>query len=178
MDMDMTHMQAFDMTDPAVHNYVTQMCEEVHFYGSKILLSQNLVYPDGYTLNGGRAFGPHAKGDTQPIPVDMIPKMIQDNVSEIRRYRNLGYDGINCRCDLVLCPSARERQDEYGGSVENRTRLLHEFFRELKRQLGRDFLISATVAWEQPNGYGSNLKAGAGNLEVCNREAFARASIL
>ena len=43
MDMDMTHMQAFDMTDPAVHNYVSQMCEEVHFYGSKIILTTNMV---------------------------------------------------------------------------------------------------------------------------------------
>ena len=39
VDMDMVHMQAFDMSDPAVHNYVSQMCEEVHFYGSKILIS-------------------------------------------------------------------------------------------------------------------------------------------
>ena len=51
VDMDFTHMQAFDMTDPAVHNYVSQMCEEVHFYGSKIILTSNLVYPEGYTLN-------------------------------------------------------------------------------------------------------------------------------
>ena len=59
MDMDMTHMQAFDMTDPAVHNYVSQMCEEVHFYGSKIILTTNLVYPDGFSLYGGPGRGPH-----------------------------------------------------------------------------------------------------------------------
>lgn len=165
MDMDMTHMQAFDMTDPAVHNYVSQMCEEVHFYGSKIFISQNLVYPEGYTLNGGFAFGPGPRKETAPIPADMIPQMIQDYVAMIRRYRNLGYDGLNVRADLMIAGRENERQDAYGGSLENRSRILHEAFAEIKRQLGRDFLISATVAWQQPNGYGGNAKAGSGYYE-------------
>ncbi|MDD6023501.1 MAG: hypothetical protein PUC06_04565 [Oscillospiraceae bacterium] len=124
MDMEMTHMQAFDMTDPAVHNYVSQMCEEVHFYGSKILISQNLVYPEGYTLNGGFAFGPGPRKETAPIPAEMIPQMIQDYVAMLRRYRNLGYYGLT---DIF---------------------------------------------------YPIGDCNGAGNLEVCNREAYSRAMIL
>ena len=169
VDMDFTHMQAFDMTDPAVHNYVSQMCEEVHFYGSKIILTSNLVYPEGYTLNGGRAFGPPGPGpqkDAEPIPTDKISEVIDAYVGKLRRYRNLGFDGVNVRCDMMLCPAENERQDRYGGSVENRTRILHEAFAEVKRRLGRDFIITGTLAWEQPNGYGGNHKAGSGYTEA------------
>ena len=31
-------MQYFDMNNPAVHNYISQMADEVHFYGSKLIL--------------------------------------------------------------------------------------------------------------------------------------------
>lgn len=165
VDMDMTHMQAFDMTDPAVHNYVSQMCEEVHFYGSKLLLTINLSYPEGYTLNGGKAHGPGPQPDTQPVPLEQIPAVVEDYVQRVRRYKNLGFDGINVRCDMMMCPGEKERQDQYGGSLENRTRILHEAFAAVKKQLGSDFLISGTVAWEQPNGYGGDHKAGSGYTE-------------
>ena len=165
VDMDMTHMQAFDMTDPAVHNYVSQMCEEVHFYGSKLLLTINLSYPKGYTLNGGKAHGPGPQPDTQPVPLEQIPAVVEDYVQRVRRYKNLGFDGINVRCDMMMCPGEKERQDQYGGSLENRTRILHEAFAAVKKQLGSDFLISGTVAWEQPNGYGGDHKAGSGYTE-------------
>ena len=215
MDMDGTHMQAFDMTDPAVHNYVSQMCEEVHFYGSKLILNTEINFPEGYSLHGGRVGGPgmmagKSKGkksegpgpgpgmmpppdmmsemdmmfpmgdmpdmdmmpmmpmgaETAPVPLEMIPKVISDFVSKIRRYKNLGFDGINFRCDKILLPSEKERQDAYGGSVENRTRLLHEICAEIKRQLGKDFIIHGTLAWEQVNGYGGNFKAGTGYTEA------------
>ena len=162
VDMDMTHMQAFDMTDPAVHNYMSQMCEEVHFYGSKLILTLPLTYPESCTLNGGRAHGPGPQPMTEPVPADRIPEVIENYVRTARRYRNLGFDGINVRCDMMMNPQPNERQDEYGGNLENRTRILHEAFAAVKKALGPGFIITGTVAWEQTNGYGGNYKAGTG----------------
>lgn len=56
--MDMTHMQSFDMNDPSTHNYFSQLAEEIHFYGSKLLIEASIDMPDGYTLNGGNTMGP------------------------------------------------------------------------------------------------------------------------
>lgn len=164
MDMDMTHMQAFDMTDPAVHNYVSQMCEEVHFYGSRIILTTNMVYPEGYSLYGGRGMGPHAK-PTEACPLEKLPEVIDLTIAKIRRYRNLGYDGVSFRCDLMLQPGGH-REDQYSGeTVEGRTRLFHELCVALKKNLGQKFIIEAVVAWEQNNGYGGNAKMGGGYTE-------------
>ena len=164
MDMDMTHMQAFDMTDPAVHNYVSQMCEEVHFYGSKIILTTNLVYPDGFSLYGGRGFGPNGK-PTEPLPTERMHEVVELTVSKLRRYKNLGYDGVSFRADMLMNPGGK-RDDQYdGGTVENRTRLFHEVCSAIRKAFGKKFIIEAVLAWEQNNGYGGNAKMGGGYCE-------------
>ena len=139
MDLDMTHMQAFDMTDPAVHNYVSQMCEEVHFYGSKIILTTNIVYPEGFSLYGGKGFGPFGKA-TEKLPAEKISEVIGLTVDKIRRYRNLGFDGVSFRCDMLMNPGG-VREDLYdGGTVENRTRLFHELCEAMRRAFGKGFI--------------------------------------
>ncbi len=171
MDMDMTHMQAFDMTDPAVHNYVSQMCEEVHFYGSKIIVTTNLIYPDGYSLYGGRGMGPNGK-PTEKLPGERMQEVIDLTLARIRRYKNLGYDGVSFRCDMMMAPGG-QRDDAYSGkTVEGRTRLFHELCAAMRKAFGKGFIIEAVIAWEQNNGYGGNAKMGVGYdendaLEFC-----------
>mgnify|MGYP004676809961 FL=1 len=164
MDMDMTHMQAFDMTDPAVHNYVSQMCEEVHFYGSKIILTTNMVYPDGFSLYGGRGMGPMGK-PTEKLPTERMHEVIELTLAKVRRYKNLGYDGVSFRADMLMSPGG-QRDDQYdGGTVENRTRLFHEVCSAMRKAFGKKFIIEAVLAWEQNNGYGGNAKMGGGYNE-------------
>jgi len=59
--MDMSHMQSFDMTDPSTHNYFSQMAEEIHFFGTKLLVETSIDMPEGYSLTGnaGPFAGPH-----------------------------------------------------------------------------------------------------------------------
>ena len=163
-DMDMVHMQAFDMTDPAVHNYVSQMCEEVHFYGSKIIVTSSIVYPDGYSLYGGRGFGPRAK-PTEPLPLDRMGEAVALTVDHLKLLKHLGYDGVSFRCDMIMAPGG-VRDDEYSGdTVKNRTRLFHEICATMRKEFGKAWIIEAVLAWEQNNGYGGNAKMGGGYTE-------------
>lgn len=161
-DMDISHMQSFDLTDPAVHNYLSQMAEEVHFYGSKLIVTLNLEFQPGYTLNGGPAPFAPGGGDTQPVPRKLIPEAVQRNVERARFYKNLGFDGVSIRCDADMLPADQPRQDEYGGSLENRTRFLREVLTRIKETFGSDFLIEGVIAWEQPDGYGIHQRANGG----------------
>ena len=163
-DMDMTHMQAFDLTDPSVHNYLSQMAEEVHFYGSKLLISMMLDCPAGYSILGLPEMRPGGK-PTEMLPKERIPEAIQLNVERARFYQLLGYDGIDLRCDMEMIPKGDLRGDEYSGSLENRTRFMRETLAEIRRQLGPKFLIHGTIAWEQPDGYGPNTRANCGYSE-------------
>lgn len=163
-DMDFSHMQAFDLTDPAVHNYLSQMAQEVHFYASKLFVSVNMPYPKGYSLNGGMVHGPHG-GETQPMTREMLSDVVDVMVAKAEFYHLLGYDGLSIRCDGELNPSDHPRADEYGGSVENRTRLVRECLAAIKRRFGGKFLIEAVIAWEQPDGYGGRTRALSGYSE-------------
>ena len=52
---DSVRMQYFDIRDPSVTNYMSKMCDDIHFYGSKILLSIipfEFPWPKGYDMNG------------------------------------------------------------------------------------------------------------------------------
>lgn len=50
---DAAHMPMFDMQDPSVQNKLSELAVEIHFHSSKLLLKTELVYPEGYSLNGG-----------------------------------------------------------------------------------------------------------------------------
>ncbi len=158
---DAAHMPMFDMKDPSVQNKLSELADEIHFHGSKLLLKTELTYPAGYSLHGGVGMD-FLKGTTcatEPIPERKMEKMIHDFVEKIRLYHSLGYDGLSIRTDQTVGWVPHERQDEYGGTVTNRTRLLRRCLSAVKRALGKDFLIEAVMAGELPLGYGGDFDA-------------------
>ena len=158
---DAAHMPMFDMRDPSVQNKLSELAEELHFLGTKLLLKTELTYPEGYSLHGGEIFE-FLKGttrQTRPIPEEKMQEMVDQFVKKVSLYRSLGYDGLTIRTDGYVGWQPKERQDAYGGSVTNRTRLLHRCLSAVKQALGQDFLIEAVMAGELPLGYGGDFDA-------------------
>ena len=65
-----------------------------------------------------------------------------------------GYDGVQLHaahgyllCDFIS--STNQRADEYGGSLENRTRLLLELVRLVRERCGESFVISVRLSLER-----------------------------
>jgi 2,4-dienoyl-CoA reductase-like NADH-dependent reductase (Old Yellow Enzyme family)/NADH dehydrogenase FAD-containing subunit len=64
-----------------------------------------------------------------------------------RRAQEAGFDGVEIHgahgyiISAFLSPAANSRTDEYGGSRENRARLLREVIEGVRRQVGRDFPV-------------------------------------
>ena len=154
-DVDFTHMQAFDLTDPSVHNYFAMLADEVHFYGSRLLVCTEPQMPEGYSLNGGRGHGGPGGPPkmTEPLPKEMIPQVIDTFLQKLRLYQSFGYDGVAMRVEMQLAPSPNPRQDEYGGNLENRTRFIREVFAAVKKEFGPSFILEVCIAGEQPHGY-------------------------
>lgn len=161
---DMVHMQNFDFSDPAVGNYFSQLADDVHFYGSKLLVGIDFApFPEGYSLRGNREMkgGPGPFGNrpaTEPAPREMIQQNIRDFVEKCRRFRAYGYDGYSMRVEGNLAPAGgpfgeNMRHDEYDNStLENRTRYLLECADAVKKEFP-DFIIAFAIAGEQPQGY-------------------------
>lgn len=152
---DMSHMQRFNINDAQAENYISSMTEQVHFYGSKILVHVDVDLPEGYSLNGGPEMGPPGfpPRETKMLETDMIPQVTQQFADSLKYFVMCGFDGLAIRLDRALCPSPNPRQDAYGGSAVNRTRLYLECLKKAKEVYGPNFIIEAVIAGEQPKGY-------------------------
>lgn len=75
--------------------------------------------------------------------------------------QEIGYDGVELQASYggllasLLSPLANKRSDAYGGSLENRARLLLEVIASVREKTGRDFPLSVkfTAAEGVPGGF-------------------------
>lgn len=117
--------------------------------------------------HGGRQANPKITG-TQPLapsavacPISRItPKeMSLEDIDEIqeafaeaaRRARDAGFDGVELHAaheyllSEFLSPYTNKRTDRYGGSLENRGRMLLETVRRIRERVGSEFILSVRI---------------------------------
>jgi 2,4-dienoyl-CoA reductase-like NADH-dependent reductase (Old Yellow Enzyme family) len=131
-----------------------KITEMVHRYRSKIVLQ---------IVHGGRQ-----AAISEEYPVQMAPSEIKDELSGIVpremteqeilevieaftkaaiRAKKAGFDGVQLHCahgfllSNFISPYTNRRADHWGGSVENRARIVTEIVRRIKELAGADFLI-------------------------------------
>jgi dimethylglycine catabolism A len=84
-----------------------------------------------------------------------IAELVRAFGDAVRRCRQGGLDGVelsmahNHLVDQFWSPRFNERQDEYGGSLENRMRFGLEVLAEIRRQVGRDFVVGARISGDE-----------------------------
>jgi len=89
---------------------------------------------------------PHAPGEDPPIALDAagLARVRDAFVAAARRAARLGIDGIELHAahgyllHQFLSPIANHREDEYGGSLENRLRFPLEVFDAVRREFPAD----------------------------------------
>ena len=120
--------------------------------------------------HGGRQANPKVSG-VQPLapsalacPISrVVPReMSVEDIAEIKkafieaavRGKKAGFDGVEFHAaheyliSEFLSPYTNKRTDEYGGSLENRLRLLVDIIRGARLKLGPDFIISVRMNGE------------------------------
>ena len=137
---------------------VTQV---VHDAGGRIILQLwhmgRLVHPDfldgaapvssSATTAGGYAHTPSGKKDyveARALKLDEIPRVIEDYKRAAKNAMEAGFDGVQIHAangyliDQFLRDGTNLRTDEYGGSIENRIRLLKEVTQAVVDTIGAD----------------------------------------
>ena len=168
MHGDSAHMTMWDITDPAVKNYMAQMAELIHYYGSKCFINIQRAQPDGVNISEvtpekAMALGaPMGMAMGREITKEEIRKTIAGIVDTCRMYQDLGFDGVNLyasyQASLLansFSPLVNCRTDEYGGSLDNRCRLILELASAVKSACGPRFLVELQFSGEEgiPGGY-------------------------
>src|SRR6476646_10472808 len=91
--------------------------------------------------------GPDSKLFYKVVDHDDIASVVDDFAAAVVRAREAGVDGCELHAghgyliDGFLSRAKNHRTDEYGGSVENRARILVEILREIRVRVGDDFAV-------------------------------------
>jgi len=89
------------------------------------------------------------------LEAEQIAELVRAFGEAARRCRDAGLDGIelsmahNHLIDQFWSPLFNQRQDEYGGSLENRMRFGMEVLEETRRRAGRDFVVGARISGDE-----------------------------
>ena len=149
-------------TDQDIANH-RQVTDRVHAEGGKIAMQ---------ILNAGRyAYGPNCiapsaiKSPISPFkPTELdatgIEKQIADYATAAARAKEAGYDGVEVMgsegylINQFLVTHTNRREDEWGGSYENRMRFAIEVVKRCRAAVGPDFIIIYRISMIDliPNG--------------------------
>lgn len=131
-----------------------KVVEAVHQHGSKILMqivhgcSSKQGYPETAKVLGPSALRHPESG---LVPREMTKADIQSVVDLFAkaavRVKKAGFDGVQIHCahgyllSQFISPLFNHRTDEYGGSVENRLRMVLEVYHAVREAVGSDYPV-------------------------------------
>jgi 2,4-dienoyl-CoA reductase-like NADH-dependent reductase (Old Yellow Enzyme family) len=144
---------------------LSRLTERIHSAGSKIFVQ--LVHAGGKAnphYNNGNIFAPSRVDYTGNIPDEMTKEDIKRvenkflNAAEIAH--RSGFDGIELHgahgylFQEFISPALNKREDEYGGSVDNRVRIINETSEMIKNKLDIPVGVRLSLYEDDEDGYG------------------------
>jgi len=99
--------------------------------------------------------------DARALTIDEVKTLRDDFISAAQRAQKAGYDGIEIHGahGYILCQFLSKiinnRDDEYGGSLENRSRIIFEIVDGIRKICGNSFLIGVRLS---PERFGMDLQ--------------------
>ena len=106
---------------------------------------------------GEKPVCPSADDETnsRALSLDEVKQLRDDFISAAVRANKSGYDGVEIHGahGYILCQflssSINKREDEYGGSLENRSRIIFEIIDGIRSECGKDFLLGIRLSAER-----------------------------
>ncbi|GAF41745.1 2,4-dienoyl-CoA reductase [Agrilactobacillus composti DSM 18527 = JCM 14202] len=156
-------LKQLSVTSPAVLPQLQRLVDTVHKYDCKLFIQ--LHHPGRETssrlLGGQQMVAPSAIADKQvqevprALTVAEIKDLIQKFINGATIAQAAGADGVELHAahgyllNEFLSPYANRRSDQYGGSLENRLRILHEIITGIKAACGADLPISVRISADE-----------------------------
>lgn len=172
------HIKGWRLITDAVHREGAKMFCQLMHAGA---LSQGNIYsrktkaPSG-VVPKGEQLGFYGGEGAYPTPEEMsredIEQAKQGFVKAALNAREAGFDGVEIHgangylLDQFLTDYTNTRKDEYGGSAENRVRLLVEVCRAVREKVGKDFPVGIRISQAKVNDYDHKWKAGEKDAEI------------
>lgn len=142
---------------------LSKLAEAVHKHGSKIFIQ--LHHPGRETvsalLGGQPVVAPspipckYLKQETRELKTEEVKELIKQFIEGAIRVQKAGCDGVELHAahgyllQQFLSPYTNKREDEYGGSFENRLRMIKEIIEGIRKECGSDFPIGVRLSVEE-----------------------------
>lgn len=141
-----------DMVDAGAPDFVEgygKLVEAVRPTGVKIVVQLNHTGMKGYPVRGkGENFAPSdIENKAKAMTKEEIRQLVEDFGKAAAKCKEAGADGVQIHgahgylLSQFLSPYFNRRTDEYGGTIENRARIVFEVYDEVRRWVGEDYPI-------------------------------------
>lgn len=160
----------FDMMKAGNRQAIARMVDGIHMYSSLATVNMHLHLPQGYDVCGGlpnQWLSPHGmewgtRSDLKTAPIEMLEEYAETYTDLIALMaRDCGFDGCFLHMAYRMMPLGRflspisnQRDDKYGGSLENNFRYPKLIADLIKKKCGKDFIVEASISGCDPEGEG------------------------
>ncbi|MBQ6468638.1 MAG: acetoacetate decarboxylase family protein [Lachnospiraceae bacterium] len=142
---------------------LAKLASTVHKYGSKIFIQLHHPGREGMSsLIGGQPcvsasdrMCKVSMQETRPMTLEEIHELIDQFGDAALRCKKAGIDGVELHCahgyllQQFLSPYTNKRTDEYGGSFENRMRIVLEIIEDIRNKCGKDYVLGCRVSVDE-----------------------------
>jgi len=128
----------------SVRRHGTKLIGQLNHCGRQVIVGHTGVHDP---VSASSVYEPLMGTRPRALREDEIPGVVDAFASAAARCREAGFDGVQVHAahgyllSQFLTPHTNRRQDAYGGSFENRLRIVREVLRETRRRTGPDFAV-------------------------------------
>ena len=135
----------------AVHRYGTKIFGQISHHGrqmSSALSGQPILAPSAIPC-------PLKREIPKEMEVEEIEEIVGNFGKAARRLKEGGFDGVEVMIghgyllNEFLSPAMNKRTDEYGGSLENRMRIIFQILDSVRKHVGNDFACGVRMSGDE-----------------------------
>lgn len=142
---------------------LAKLAEAIHRHGAKTFIQLHHPGRETYSslLGGAPVVSASAipckrtQQKTRALETEEVQHIIQEFIDGARRVQQAGFDGVELHCahgyllEQFLSPYTNKRTDQYGGSFENRMRMVLEIIAGIREACGPDFPLGCRVSVDE-----------------------------
>ena len=137
----------------AVHAEGGALFAQLFHPGREILESVDGSAPVSYAPSAV----PNERFHVMPAPMSrgLIQEVVAGYGDGARRLQQAGVDGVEVLCSMgyllaqFLNPAVNRRQDDYGGSFDNRLRMVREIIADIRAKVGDDMVLGIRISGDE-----------------------------
>lgn len=137
-----------------------KLADTCHRYGARVMLqlfhagrySFSMLIEGQQSVSASAVSSRYTREEPRALSVEEILEIEEKFAAAAVRAKQAGVDGVEiiASAGYLICqflsPLVNKRDDEYGGSFENRTRFPREVIEKVRERVGQDFAVTIRVS--------------------------------